>query len=418
MPIKEIKELKFNLEFLQNYLDYLEIRIKFLLKRFRNFPNFPGVQAGYNSVTGNEYAKKDIFSFSWPNGRGVYVFSRFSEYFPSNKIELMDYATHTIKAMEKQFFINNNYFPYIAYLNGKEKYLGCERPKGYKSYSYIDACFGFIEYGFRTKDNGYISFAKQIFDEIIKALDLNIFITEGEPTLDVRIPENPWSCALDLSNEFMKDFGDKKYLDISTKLIKYLLDKYYIKDLKIFIEYTTPGGEPFLGEEGEIIVNPGHSIEFCSFCLEFARIAKKYKGYETICEEIDRIIPDLLIWNIKNGWSKKHPGIYRTINAKNGLPIDNIMPWWVLPEAMLAVMLAFERTINDKFLEYFKAIHNTYFLTYMNPKTEFGPFQNIDGSTGKPTDGLGPVIKFQDPEFHSGKNLLMVTDIIKRNYNI
>ena len=417
MPIKEIKELKFSNDFIQDYLDYLEMRINFLLNRFHCFPNFPGVQTGYDSITGEEFAKEDIYSYSWINGRGICVFSRFSEYFPDYRDKLLDYAAHTIKAMEEQFVINNNHLPFMAYLDGKEKYSGCECPKGYKSYSDIYACAGFTEYGFRTKENKYIKMAKRMFDEIIGVLDSNMFITEPQSTPDDRILENPWACALDLSNELLKDFGDKKYLDISAKLIKYLLDRYYLKDLKVYIEYITPSGKPFLSEKGELMVDPGHSIEFCSFCLEFARIAKDYNGYEIICKRIDEIIPNLLIWNIKNGWNKNYSGIYKTINAKNGLPINNTMSWWILPETMVAAMLAFERTRDYKFLDYFKDTHNTYFSIYLNSKTDFGPFQNIDGSTGQPVD-IVPACKFQDPEFHSGKNILTVTDIIKRNFNI
>ena len=40
-------------------------------------------------------------------------------------------------------------------------------------------------------------------------------------------------------------------------------------------------------------------------------------------------------------------------------------------------------------------------------------YQNIDGKTGKPVD-LVPACKFQDPEFHSGKNILTVTEVYKR----
>jgi hypothetical protein len=49
----------------------------------------------------------------------------------------------------------------------------------------------------------------------------------------------------------------------------------------------------------------------------------------------------------------------------------------------------------------------------MNPLTDYGPFQNISGSTGEPVD-IVPACKFQDPEFHSGRNLLTVVGVAKR----
>jgi mannose/cellobiose epimerase-like protein (N-acyl-D-glucosamine 2-epimerase family) len=125
------------------------------------------------------------------------------------------------------------------------------------------------------------------------------------------------------------------------------------------------------------------------------------------------IAPRTILWNIENGWNAAHPGIYKTIDAHSRRPIDETMPWWILPEALLAVLLAYERTRDEGFLDQFRKIHNTYFSTYMNPKTDFGPFQNIDGRTGKPIT-IVPACKFQDPEFHSGKNLLTVAEVLGR----
>jgi hypothetical protein len=56
---------------------------------------------------------------------------------------------------------------------------------------------------------------------------------------------------------------------------------------------------------------------------------------------------------------------------------------------------------------------NAYFLTYMNPLTQYGPFQNISGRTGVPV-AIVPACKFQDPEFHSGKNLLSIVEVARR----
>lgn len=416
MSIKRMEVINLDDGLIKSYMDYLNIRIEFLLDRYRRFPDFPGVQTGYNSITGQEFAKEDIHPYSWINGRGVCVFSRFADYFPKYHDELMSFATHTINAMEKQWEINHHHFPFIANSDGTEMYVGYICPEGYRSYSDLYACAGFLEYGVRAKDPKWIQMAKQIFDETIKALSVNHFVTEPDPTPEDRILENPWSVAVDLANEFAKQLKDNRYLDEAAKLIVHLLDNYYISEVGAYIEYITPDGAPFL-VDGKYLVDPGHSIEFCSFSLEFSRLAAKANIYPEMRKRINGLCPALILWNIDKGWNKKHPGIYKTINAKNGLPINNTMPWWVLPETMLAVMLAFERTRNDKFLDYFKTTHNTYFSIYMNPKTDFGPFQNIDGSTGKPAD-IVPACKFQDPEFHSGKNILTVTDIIKRNYNI
>ncbi len=413
IPIKKIDKLELDESLVKDYLKYLEIRIEFLLDRFNRNKDFPGVQTGYNSITGEEFSEEDIYSYSWINGRGLCVFVRFADYFPNYKIPLLEFASHIIGHMRKQWEINNHHFPFMANFDGTEKDVGCTCPEGYKSYSDLYACIGLIEYGSRLKNQKYIKMAQRIFKEIIYSLESNKFISEPDPIPSDRLFENPWSCALDLANEFAKHLDETQYIDIGAKLIEYLLSNFYFKKIGVYVEFITPDGDLFVDEKGRYTVDPGHSIEFCSFCLEFCRIAENKNLYKNLCERIKKVIPGLLIWNVKNGWNKNHPGIYKTINAKTGDPINNTMPWWILPETMLAVILAYERDKKDEYLDLFKEIHNGYFTNYVNPITDFGPFQNIDGNTGKPIDII-PACKFQDPEFHAGKNILTVTEVIKR----
>jgi N-acylglucosamine 2-epimerase len=411
-PIKKMEENKLDDNLIKSYMDYLNIRIEFLLNRFRKYPDFPGVQTGYNSITGEEFPKEDIHPYSWINGRGACVFSRFADYFPKYHDELMRFAIHTINAMEKHWETNDHHFPFIANPDGTKMDVGYVCPKDYKSYSDLYACAGFLEYGVRANDPKRTQMAQRVFDETIKALNVNHFVTEPDPTPEDRILENPWSVAVDLANELVKQLNDNKYLDEAAKLIIFLLDNYYISDIGAYVEYITQTGEPFL-DNGRYLVDPGHAIEFCSFSLEFSRLAEKAKKYPELCNRINDLCPTLILWNIDKGWNKNYPGIYKTFDARTGEPVNATMPWWILPETLLAVSLAYEITGDEKFIEYFKKIHNTYFDVYMNPKINFGPFQNIDGKTGKPIN-IVPACKFQDPEFHSGKNILTVTDVIKR----
>ena len=413
MPIEIMEKPKLDGELIHSYLEYLGIRIRFLLDRFQRYPDFPGVHTGYDSITGEEFSDKYIFPYSWINGRGVSVFTRLADFFPQYSEKLNAYALHVISSMENHWERNNHHFPFMANLDGTERDVGVKPPPGFKSYSDLYACAGFIEYGARRNDKKRLDMAKEIFTTTIEALDERKFVTEPDPTPEDRILENPWSVAVDLANEFVKHLNDQKYLDISARLITYLLDHYYIESLGAYIEYITPDGKPFLDEEERYIVDPGHAIEFCSFCLEFARLAAKYQRFGSLCDRIHKIIPALLHWNIEHGWNKNYPGIYKTIDARSSAPLNETMPWWILPETLLGTILGYESCNDSVFLQHFMNAHNTYFTIYMNTKTKYGPYQNIDGKTGKPV-GVVPACKFQDPEFHSGKNILTVTEVYKR----
>lgn len=413
MPVALIDNLKLDCKLIKQYEDYLIIRIKFLLERFRKFPDFPGVQTGYNSITGQEFSEDHLFSYSWINGRGTGVFSKFANYFPEYHDELLIFALHTVKEMEKQQQINRGFFPFRANNDGTETSDICSRPKGYKSYSDIYAGYGFLEYGIRSEDNNRIKMAKQIFSEVIMALDKNYITLEPDPIDNGKISENPWSVALDISNEFAKHLNEKSYLDIGARIIKHILGSYYIEDKGTLVEYITPDKHPFVEENGGNIIDPGHSIEFAGFALEFSRLAEKTNIYPELCSRINDICPKLILWNMERGWNSKFPGLYKTIDSKTGTPLNNTMPWWGLPEAMLALLLAYERVKDKEFLNRFKDVHNAYFGNYLNPKTNWGPYQNMDGSNGRPID-IPPACKFQDPEFHSGKNILTVIEVIGR----
>jgi mannose/cellobiose epimerase-like protein (N-acyl-D-glucosamine 2-epimerase family) len=413
MPVRELKAASLDEELVAQYLSYLDIRIRFLLNRYRRFPDFPGVQSGYNSITGEEFRQEDLYPYSWINGRGVCVFSRFAELFPAYSVELHAFARHVISAMENQWLINGRHFPFMANLDGSEKDVGVKPPPGYKSYSDLYACAGFLEYGARCKDKKRLEMAQEIFAETILALERRHFVTEPQPTPEDRILENPWSVALDLANEMVKHTGDEQYLDAGARLVEHLLKHYYLPDLAAFVEYITPEGQPFVDEEGRQIVDPGHAIEFCSFALEFARLADEGKKHGKLKARIFELIPKLILWNLERGWNKTHGGIFKTIDARTGQPVNDTMPWWIPPETLLALVLAYERTRDRVFLMHFQRVHNAYFQLYMNPLTDYGPYQNISGSTGIPVD-IVPACKFQDPEFHSGKNLLTVTEVVRR----
>jgi mannose/cellobiose epimerase-like protein (N-acyl-D-glucosamine 2-epimerase family) len=412
-PVREMGALRLDGGVVEQYRAYVRLRVDFLLDRFRRFPDFPGVQTGYNSITGQEFSRDDLYPYSWINGRGACVFARFADYFPEHRDELNAFALHAIRALETHRSINNGHFPFMASYDGTERSVGSPCPPGYKSYSDLYAGMGFLEYGVRRHDPERTGVARGIFEETYQALRENRFVTEPDPTPADRILENPFSVALDLANECVKQLDAPEYLGPASWLATFLLDRYYLPEEGYYVEYVTPDGRVWEDEEGRRVVDPGHAIEFCGFALEFARVAQRHPEYAGLCHRVTDVVPDLLLWNVRNGWNQEHPGIFKTIDAKTRKPINSTMPWWILPETLLALVLAFERTGDRRFLAAYRDSHNAYFSTYMNPITKYGPFQNIDGRTGRPIDVV-PACKFQDPEFHSGRNLLTVTEVVRR----
>jgi mannose/cellobiose epimerase-like protein (N-acyl-D-glucosamine 2-epimerase family) len=252
-----------------------------------------------------------------------------------------------------------------------------------------------------------------MLDESVAALNENRFLDEPDPGQEGGVAENPWSWALDLTNEFAKQLQEPAYLDVGARLLQRLLDHYYLPDVGALVEYATPEGLPLADDQGRYVVDPGHSIEFASFALEFSRLAELAGAHEALRADANRLCPPLILWNLARGWNPAHPGIFKSFDLNTGQPINRTMPWWSLPETMLALLLAFERTRDVQLLSKYKDVNNAYFGRYLNPKTGYGPYQTLDGDTGQPLD-LPPACKFQDPEFHSGKNILTCIQVLER----
>lgn len=393
------------------YRAYLEVRIRFLLDRFRRFPDFSGVHTGYSALTGEEFPPEDLVSYSWINGRGAYVFARFAEAFPDYRDELLRFAHDVIEVMEPHVELNGGRFPFTVNPSETEKAVDRPFPTGFRSDSDQHACAGFLEYGVRANDSKRLDTAKRMLEECLEAVRENRFLSEPRSLPRDRIPHNPW--PLDLANEFTKTLQDPAYLDIGEEMAQRLLDYHYFPEMNAFVEYVTPQGDAVTEEDGSCVVCPGHVAEFTAFALEFSRLAEEWGRKSKLQERINEVCPKLLLWNVDNGWNEKHGGMYLRIDAKTCRPLDDNMPWWCLPESMLALLLAYERTGSTVFLERYARLNNAYFTRWLNPRTSYGPFQMRDGKTGQPIDVM-PACKFQDPEFHSGRSLLACIETMER----
>ena len=110
-----------NTKTVDRYMAYLKMRIAFLLQRFDKHPDFPGIHTGYDSITGEDFDDEFNLPYSWINGRGLCVLTRFEEIFPEYRNKLKAYSEHTLNTLEKQWRANHYHFPFIAEPDGREK---------------------------------------------------------------------------------------------------------------------------------------------------------------------------------------------------------------------------------------------------------------------------------------------------------
>ena len=60
--VASLKDRRIDQTILEQYDAYIRLRIEHLLERFRRYRDFPGVQTGFNALTGMDFAAKDQLS--------------------------------------------------------------------------------------------------------------------------------------------------------------------------------------------------------------------------------------------------------------------------------------------------------------------------------------------------------------------
>lgn len=150
-------------------------------------------------------------------------------------------------------------------------------------------------------------------------------------------------------------------------------------------------------------INPGHSCESAWFLLaEFLAT-----GDPRIR---DRAL-QLLDWSLNMGWDSMCGGIFYFVDVKQR-PCEQLewdmKLWWVHNEALIATLLAYHITENQKYWNWFKKIHTFAFSNF--PDRKFGEWYGYlhrDGSVSHTQKGSlwkGP--------FHLPRCLMLCEEIL------
>ena len=123
-------------------------------------------------------------------------------------------------------------------------------------------------------------------------------------------------------------------------------------EFKAVMESVGPDGEFFDHFDGRIL-NPGHAIECAWFLLHEA----KYRNNDA---ELIKLGTTILDWMWEIGWDKEYGGILYFRDIK-GLPVQeywhDMKFWWPQNEAIIATLLAYSLTGEEKYAKCHTMIH-------------------------------------------------------------
>jgi len=228
----------------------------------------------------------------------------------------------------------------------------------------------FAEYYALTKNDDDLALAEKYFD-LMYTLYTNpesdpFKITPKENGKLRPLHSNANPMVLVSTAQTLKRVSGKNehYDNIIEKIIDDMISLHYKEDLKCVLETVYTDGSILNNPTGRTI-NPGHSIENAWFLLNYAD--------KTNNETLKKQALNILDWSLEIGWDEKFGGIYYFRDVY-GYPCEalehDMKLWWVHNEALIATLVAYKLTGDEKYEKWYEKIHK-YSFEHFSDK-EFG----------------------------------------------
>ena len=365
---------------------------------------------GYDKVNGGFYTclerNGNVFDTDkavWAQGRGLWVFSKAYNFIFKDEryLECAKHAYQFITSKcydldERMFFTVTNDGRSIQ----KRRYWFSE------SFSVV----GSIELYRATGDTSQLMNARKTFDTLLKVKNGEIktapkFNPETVNSIGLASP-----MILLITSQILREIDVEKasyYHDIITSAIDEI-KLHYHPECKALFENVAPDGSRLEGSRGRF-VNPGHAIEASWFLMNEA----EYRNDKDLLE----VALNILNWSFELGWDKEFGGLLYFIDIENK-PVQalewDMKLWWPHNEMLIAFLMAYKHTNDEKYLEKYKLVHE-YTFTHFKDK-EYGEWYGYlrrDGSIS--TDLKGNIFKgpFHIPRCEL-ENILLIKEILNK----
>ena len=338
------------------------------------------VNGGVYTCVDREGRLMDSTKSVWFQGRAAFIYS-YAYLRVEKRPEYLEMAKSCLDFIEKYCFDSDGRMYFEVTADGKPL-----RKRRYV-FSECFAALAMSEYSWATGDRSYAEKALSLF----KAIERFVY-TPGilEPkylptqkAIGHSITMILISTAAAIRNVIQDPILDKQ-IDRSIYEIKnYFLHPEY----KALLEMVTPEGKLIDTINGRVI-NPGHCIETAWFLLDEA----KHRGWdEGSGKEIKNMALEILDWSWKWGWDDQFGGIINFKDVK-GFPAQDYSQdmkfWWPQTEGIIASLVAYEATGDDRYLEMHKMVNDWAYQHLPDPEYgEWYGYLHRDGSVAQTAKG-------------------------------
>jgi len=240
----------------------------------------------------------------------------------------------------------------------------------------------FAQYAHATNDEVLAQEARDLFRRCTEYADgtrsLPAKFTNTRPNKGLGVPMIFLNIAHTLCGTIGCDFAASQ-IDHYIEEIKACVND----ELKCVMECVSPEGE-VIDHLQERTITPGHAIEGAWFILHEA----KRRGGDA---ELQALGLKMLDYSWEHGWDKEYGGITYFVDP-TGKPVmeywQDMKFWWPQNEAVIATLLAYTMTGDEKYARWHKMIHD-YAHKHFHDKThgEWYGYLHRDGRISKPMKG-------------------------------
>ncbi|MHB1455176.1 MAG: AGE family epimerase/isomerase [Saccharofermentanales bacterium] len=247
------------------------------------------------------------------------------------------------------------------------------RPLRKRRYIFSESFYvvGMAEYGALTDDAETVAKAKDMFDRMLMIYhhpDQDPYAITPKSFAATRtersaaVPMVLVSCAQVLRRCDPANHG--YYSDVVSEMADTIIRYHYQPELRCILENVLPDGTHVDNPAGRTM-NPGHSCENAWFLMSEAI----YSGNEVLRQQALH----MLDWSLERGWDKEFGGILYFVDI-DGRPCEQLewdmKLWWVHNEALIASLMAYGLTGDEKYWSWFEKIHHYAFSHFHD--SEYG----------------------------------------------
>lgn len=203
--------------------------------------------------------------------------------------------------------------------------------------------------------------------------------TATRPAKAIGVP----MILMNTAQQLRETIGDPRCDDLIEQFIEEIERDFVKDDIRCVMEQVSPDGQIIDHVDGRTL-NPGHAIEGAWFILHEAKYRNNDPHLIALgCKMLD------YMW--KRGWDKEFGGIlyFRDVFER---PVQEYWQdmkfWWPQNEAIIATLLAYTLTGNEKYKEWHSMIHDYAYSHFHDPEDgEWFGYLHRDGSVAQTAKG-------------------------------